>query len=312
MSFGTGFDLFEVQSIPEKGKGLVARSNIAKVLIEKPLFTLDPEADLVESSVVSKVKALSKDKQRQFLALHNNFPGKNVFSGVFRTNALPCGPESVVGAVYPTICLINHCCDPNSHNNWNNKTSSETIHAVRDMKAGEEIMIPYAKQEASFTRRALLKSSFGFDCSCSLCSLPVSELKKSEARRLRIEELDQAIGEPSRLVNAPTKALADCQEMARVIEEEFPNGSASPLEASLYYDAFQISITHGDEARASAFAERAYRARVICEGEDSPETENMERLMNKPTIHRNYGISKRWRMTKNMVSKGLDGKEFDE
>jgi hypothetical protein len=152
---------------------------------------------------LKKVKALSKDQQRQYLSLHNNHSGGNVFSGIFRTNALPCGSGSAIGGVYPTICLINHSCNSNTHHSWNIMTSSETIHALRDIKAGEEITICYGEPKAFSARRAELRASFGFDCDCSLCSLPHAEIQESDARRIRIERLDEAIGDPGRVMNNP-------------------------------------------------------------------------------------------------------------
>lgn len=187
---------------------------------------------------------------------------------------------------------------------------SETIHALRDIKAGEEIAISYANLQASATRRAHLKNTFGFDCKCSLCSLPAPELQKSDARRDRMEQLDEAIGDPSRVMNVPIKTLADCRELLRTGEEEY-DGAASPLDVRLYYDVFQISITHSDQARASVFAKRAFEARIICEGEDSPETQNMKGLMKKPAAHRNMGISKKWKTTTGMVPKDLDAGAFE-
>ncbi|KAK1754161.1 hypothetical protein QBC47DRAFT_403548 [Echria macrotheca] len=37
----------------------------------------------------------------------------------------------------------------------------------------------------------------------------------------------------------------------------------------VYYDAFQVAIANGDQARANVFAERWYASRVVIEGEDS-------------------------------------------
>jgi hypothetical protein len=53
----------------------------------------------------------------------------------------------------------------------------------------------------------------------------------------------------------PEESLADCHALLQVLEEEF-KGSAGVLIARLYYDAFQISISHGNKAHASAFADR--------------------------------------------------------
>ncbi|KAI9799127.1 MAG: hypothetical protein M1825_004894 [Sarcosagium campestre] len=95
--------LFEIRELPGKGKGLIARCNIAKgtrILVEKPLFTIRKVSSIsqLDRSIATKLRALSKIEQRQFLMLHNNFPGKHAFSGVIRTNALPCGSNSRYGA----------------------------------------------------------------------------------------------------------------------------------------------------------------------------------------------------------------------
>lgn len=233
------------------------------------------------------------------------------FSGIFKTNALPCCSDSPVGAIYLTICLINHSCVPNAHNNWNYEAHHETIHAICDIKAGEEICISYTAGEDSKQRRAKLKASFGFDCTCALCSSPAHEIQESDTRLLEIERLDEAIGDPGRTMNAPDRAIADCQKMLDLLKEEYGTEASAPLQARLYYDAFQINITHSDQARASVCAERACRARVTCEGGDGPETIRMERLMKNPTQHRNYGASKRWRTTKGVVPRGLSDAEFE-
>ncbi|TVY51235.1 SET domain-containing protein 5 [Lachnellula cervina] len=308
--------LFSIQPVTGKGKGLVARFNIGKgkrILSETPFFTTPNlvSGSLMESSIATKLKALSKTEQRQFLSLHNNFPGKHPFSGITKTNALPCGPDSVIGGVYPTICLINHSCLPNAHNSWNSDAKHETIHAIRLIKAGEEITISYDKGGPYDSRRAGLKRAFGFECNCSLCILPLAELQASDSRRRQIRLLDEAIGDPERVMIRPEESLADCQSLLRVLEEEYKDG-VGVLIARLYYDAFQICITHGDQARASVFAERGFRSRVICEGEDSPETQNIKGLMENPATHRNSGVSKRWKTAKKLVPKGLDNAGFEK
>lgn len=111
-------------------------------------------------------------------------------------------------------------------------------------------------------------------------------------------------------MNRPFHCLADCHFLLHVLEEEY-HGSAGASIARLYYDAFQISITHGDQARARVFAERGHKSRVICEGEDSPETGKLKNLMENPAGHRNFGTSTRWKTTKGLVPEGLDAGEFE-
>jgi hypothetical protein len=84
------------------------------------------------------------------------------------------------------------------------------------------------------------------------------------------------------------------------------------FEAPLYYDAFQISIAHAGQARASVFAERAYQARLICEGEDSPGTARMKVFMQDPEQHPSFGESERWRMAKSALPHGIHEVLFEE
>lgn len=112
-------------------------------------------------------------------------------------------------------------------------------------------------------------------------------------------------------MNVPDDCLADCHSLLQVLEEEYHGGAGAAI-ARLYYDAFQISIAHGDQARASVFAERGYKSRVICEGEDSPETRTLKDLMENPADHRNFGASTRWKTAKGLVPKGLDVGGFEK
>ncbi|KAI0183968.1 hypothetical protein EV127DRAFT_457200 [Xylaria flabelliformis] len=235
-------DLYEVMEIPGRGKGLVAKVDIPKgtrIICEKPLFTLRSSAPpSVHRLVAEKLKPLPKDKQREFLSLHNNFPGQYAFAGIMRTNALPCGPDSPVGGIYPTICLINHSCIPNAHNNWNEEAQHETIHATRDILAGEEILISYANGPSQ-ARQRKLRESFGFQCSCELCSQPLQAIQASDKRRADIEQLDETIGNPVAMMSSPQKSLAACHDLIHVLDQEY-GGAVIALLARLYYDAFQI------------------------------------------------------------------------
>lgn len=302
--------------IPDRGKGLVAMTDITRgtrILCEKPLFTVESmPPHLLHNTVARKLKTMSKDEQRQFLSLHNNFRGQYAFSGIVRTNALPCGPESRVGGIYPKICLINHSCIPNVHNNWNPEARHETIHALRDILAGEEIMISYDMSLPSTARWAKLKDSFGFQCRCKLCTLPAGEIDLSDARRLQIADLDGMIGNPMAMLQTPLKSLAACRDLLQVLRKEYGE-AATALLARLYYDAFQITAAHGDQARASAFAENAYMARVVCEGEDSPLTRKAKSLMQDPTKHAAFSTySKKWKSSKTAIPQGLDASSYEK
>ncbi|KAF2433998.1 SET domain-containing protein [Tothia fuscella] len=207
--------LFEIRDIPGKGKGLIARFDVST-------------GTQLETILVAKLKAMPKLSQRQFLSLHNNSPGKYPFSGIFKTNALPCGPGSPIGGVYPTAYFINHSCVPNAHNNWNNNKKHETIYAIRPIKIGSEITILYDHGGSSSVRQAFLKESFGFDCTCSGCTLPSSLLQTSDHRRTQMQSLDEAIGNSFRMISTPHESLRDCYLLLQVLNQEF-KGSAGAL-----------------------------------------------------------------------------------
>ena len=102
--------------------------------------------------------------------------------------------------------------------------------------------------------RTHLKDAFGFDCNFSVSSLPLPELQISDARRLQIQHLDDAIGDPNRVMSRPDDCLADCHSLLQVLEEEYHRGAGASI-ARLYYDAFQISI----DAESQEFGEESSR-----------------------------------------------------
>lgn len=307
--------LCEVQSVPGRGKGLVALRKITmgmRILVETPILkSMNAPPALLEPIIARDLKSLTKEKQRQFLSLHNNFPGNYPFSGIMKTNSLPCGSEAMVGAVYPTICFINHSCRANAHNSWNETLEQETIHAIRDIEPGEEITISYDDGGAYTSRKPWLEEKFGFHCDCSICRLPPVELEKSDKRRKQIKQLDKDIGDPFRMMSSPSVSLSNCRSLLQVLKEEFEN-CTTILVARANYDAFQIAVVHGDEARGSVFAERAYQIRLLCEGGDSPDTERMQQLAENPKLHPSFGgHSMRWKTKKGQVPGELKGDEFE-
>lgn len=78
------------------------------------------------------------------------------------------------------------------------------------------------------------------------------------------------------------------------------------LISDIYWDAFDISIAQSDQARASCFMERAYSERVLCEGDDSPDVQNMRRLIKKPSQYESFALTNKWQTGKKEVPKGLN------
>jgi hypothetical protein len=307
--------LYILTPVSGKGQGLIAAQDISKgtrILSDEPLFRIQSfgsELPVIEKEIEGKLNLLSHDDKRNFFSLHNSTPGDSYpLTGIVKTNALSLGSNSRVGGIFPTISRINHSCRPNTQHTWNSSTGHETIHAIRDIKKGEEITISYNLGGPSQPRMQRLKRSYGFDCTCDLCSLTDEALKISDAHQLRIQYLDDAIGDPDTATERPGIALAHCRELLSLYEME---AITDPRVARVYYDAFQICITHGDEARASIFAQKAYETRLYLEGEDSPDTQKMKSFMANPADHMAFGLSESWEQSKEAVPKNVDAQEFD-
>ncbi|KAI9745868.1 MAG: hypothetical protein M1818_000549 [Claussenomyces sp. TS43310] len=306
--------LFTLQTIPNKGKGLIASQDISPgtcILSEAPLFTTASltSRETIERDLGTIVRSLPREGQRAFLSLHNNHPGRDPLSNIVRTNAYPLGPGSSIGAIFPTIARLNHSCRPNAQHAWNPAQQRETVRALRHIPAGAELTLSYSAGGPSDERRRLLKQHFGFDCACDVCTLPPNERRASDARLRRAQQLDAAIGDSKRVMLTPEKALADCRALLQLYRDE---GMADTRIPRLYYDAFQICAMHSDQARARVFAHRSREARVLCEGEDSPEATLMMALALKPSSHENFGATAKWKTKVDKEPKDLGADLFEK
>ncbi|KAK2609220.1 hypothetical protein QQS21_002302 [Conoideocrella luteorostrata] len=309
--------MHKVMNIPGKGKGLTAAVNIspgARVLCEKPLLLYRSELppDELQADLAKKLKSLSRDEQRQFCAFHNNFPGKNSFVGIVKTNAMPCGEISTIGAVYSTISRINHSCLPNCYSSWNRNLGQQTVHAIRPILTGQEITISYVHGGTSTDRKAELMEGFGFECGCGSCSLPESEQRLSDIHREHIDSLNSVVVDIFPIARDANHNLWRCRRLLELLDEEF-EGYPGIWAAVANYDAFQICLSHGDLARASVFAERSYKVRVDCQGEDSPEAQRVKSFASHPENNGDVQIwSKMWKTKKRSVLKGVDPEQFEQ
>ncbi|KAG6173426.1 hypothetical protein E4U44_003935 [Claviceps purpurea] len=309
--------LYEIKELPGNRKGLVALSHIPKgtrLVDEEPLITLTGEFG--DDEIVKQLRKLPKEKTIQFLHLPNRFPRESsVFSGIVKTNVLPGGEEGAdnsIGLVYHTISHINNGCRPNCQRNYNNKKRHEYIHAIRDIAAGEEIVLSDKSESTYAERHSYLKKKFGSDCTCALCSLPVADRRASDRRRERMQELDAQIGTPLLIKSNPGNSLELCHQYLKLLDAEFPE-SATALHVRLYFQAFQICAVHGDEARASVFGKRAYEACLLCKGEDSPSTKSYKFYSQHPAEHFNFQkCGQRWKTSMDMVDESLETEKFEK
>ena len=169
--------MYTIQKVPGKGRGLVATQKIPKgtrILCESPVITSPKYVTnytILEALVCKQVEVLEPALQQRFLSMHDVHRADMPYSGIIRTNGLPAGTNGE-GAIFWHGCLINHSCDNNAHTHWNDLISKRTVHAIRDIEAGEEITMNYLGcPEPRQVRQEIYRRDLSFDCGCRLCAL---------------------------------------------------------------------------------------------------------------------------------------------
>lgn len=306
-----------LREVPGKGEGLIATRKILKgtrILSEEPIIRVSedtPDSPALRASIRRQVDALTSDQRRAFLAMCNIYPGDaaSQYLGIIRTNALPIASGS---GIFLAACCINHACDNNSQKGWNEGIKRHTVHALRDIDKGEEITITYVGVlNNRRTRQEALRKKFKFTCSCRLCSLPPHLSAESDRRLDEILELDGRIGRDGLMgiLSDPKRILRYVDRQVRLYNEQGPDDAGLPR---AFFDAAQITATHGDLARARVFTERAAAGWLVVEGDDSLRVLKTKQLARNPSSHDTYGNSAAWKTAVDDVPQGLDSNEFED
>ncbi|KAM0451340.1 hypothetical protein ACHAO4_006015 [Trichoderma viride] len=308
--------LYAIQPIPGKGLGLIATEKIpkgARILSELPIFKIsyaENNRQVLANHIAKQLKDLDEAKQRAFLDLQNVY-GLNdgPFLGIARSNVTPLGPGASEGGLFLDASRINHSCRPNTHKSWNANLQRLTVHAVRDIERGEEITVSYLGEVMGYIeRQMILKERFRFDCGCDRCSTTQFQRLKSDSRIRTIQQAHAILtwyrGGAFMLdyedALTLTRGMLDASKKEGACDVRFPG---------VYNTAFQVAIKNGDKTRAKIFVDRAYVARVLVEGEDSPEAEKLAAFVVQPTLHPLYQPSD---VSEVEIPQGMNESEFED
>ncbi|KAF7192740.1 SET domain-containing protein 5 [Pseudocercospora fuligena] len=203
---------YEMRLSPGKGYGLFATRHIpvgTRILCEKLLLAVDP-SDL--TNVHRKYLKLTAEERVVYDSLscfhpsHIDFEqAANVYVAMSpryhglsneATETLKGEITKVMGifsannfilaggnqGVFARASRINHSCVPNVHHTNNPNIRRETVHAMRDIEAGEELLANYlgagATYDPRFTRMEALRNNHGFICQCQACMDPRSDERR--------------------------------------------------------------------------------------------------------------------------------------
>ena len=125
-----------------------------------------------------------------------------------------CQPRDLGLAVYPTVSLFNHSCDPVVDFNFYGKVC--VVRAIRNVKTGEELSGDYGPiflTQSREERQDMLLTHYFFRCSCVACTQNWPQWEDLEA-----ENLTFLCGKCGKRLEGPTnskKTSIKCKQCGR-------------------------------------------------------------------------------------------------
>jgi hypothetical protein len=257
---------FAFREVEGRGLGAFATREFHRgdlILADQPLFTNN---DRKPVNVISAVQKLSPNEKKEFFSLKNAHSGsQGPICGIFNTNAFSI--SDTASAICMLASRFNHSCSPNARYSWHAAGGRLRIYALRKIAVGEEVFVSYISGRRVYgsrrkDRQDRLKT-YGFICSCVVCSLPLSEQKASDRRRAEIARIWESV--PYYMPHQTADRLRAIVHAVHLLEEE---GYAADKD-DFTNDAATICASHADWESVEYWATKTYETRVAEFGEDS-------------------------------------------
>ncbi|OCL06764.1 SET domain-containing protein [Glonium stellatum] len=294
--------LYELR-VCSKGIGAFATKDIKRgqrILADTPLLAI-PKARYFSVDIEEAFAKLSLEDKKRYFELHSahgqstsNWPHNihqdvsasererieeqhNARTGqeaslisIFQTNCMEMGQGA---AVFYEAARFNHSCNASAFFSWNARIGRETIHATRDIKAGEEITLCYCDPHHDVALRRWELKHYGFECDCPACEDlddPDSFAAISAQRRYRLRELDDMVSgirsrNPKSAAPSSEHLLTCLLEMAALQLDE---GLWTAELAYTYLDIAIACEAKGDLDNALSAARKALQVTFDCRGPD--------------------------------------------
>ncbi|PPQ81272.1 hypothetical protein CVT25_015056 [Psilocybe cyanescens] len=301
---GNGVDIqdgpiFNVVDIPGKGKGVLAARDIKQgelVLREKSLFTVPLH---VQSSpavlIAERLQNLSPVKKEAFFNLsYVHFPEDldptehvdRLALAIFETNAVSAGKDTV--GIFPNMARLNHGCSSafNVVYSWRNEQEGLFVHALKDVKKGQELLTTYTDtKRPRQERRAYLTQQYGFHCTCDVCSLPDGLSKASDRRLSEISSLYRKFATWGSKDIDGIEAINYIRKIWGIEDEEGYWSERGQLAA----DAAWVAASHSDVSATRAWALKAAKWFTYEIGADTPQVQTLIMAGDRPQSHNAWG-----------------------
>ncbi|KAL4972791.1 hypothetical protein BDW66DRAFT_154434 [Aspergillus desertorum] len=194
-------------SPPPRGSGLFAKALIprgTRIIAEPALLRVSDSANVHATAILHAYEQLPPQKQEQYLSLHAHASNthKKHFERELQQefSQLPALHRMVLSiyaanaftGVFLLTSRINHSCLPNCSAAYNRSLEEETVHAVRDIRAGEELTVRYVETSRARAQRQSELAKWGFRCGCEVCE-DTLEGRMREEKRMQLFQLDQSL-----------------------------------------------------------------------------------------------------------------------
>lgn len=270
--------LYVIKESPGKGLGMFAAKDIPKgtrTLAERPFFTLaevpdSPTDQIGSNNITDAIRRLPDSERRKFLSLH--CPARydcDIIFSIYEANSFEMGNGT-------GICLdasrINHSCIPNAHYSWNSTIKQETVHAMKDIRKGEEITISYVPAINTLEERQRLLRPYVFTCDCPACHLDIGFGLSSLIRRRRMLHFHHKIADYQHDLSAAQAEHGERDELSVILRlVKLLDEEGLVYEKSLaYHDAALCALKRGSKKTALKYAHKELRVDMCCVGRDSP------------------------------------------
>lgn len=187
--------------------GVFAKNDIprgTRVIAEPPLLKIDRGSGDAKD-IVGAFEKLTASEQSLYLELRGHASASfkcaaeremgqswDEIQDVHR-RVLAIYAANAFGGVFLLGSRINHSCLPNINFAYNSMLEKETFHAIRDIRAGEELTIMYIDGTNRTRSQRLAKlDQWGFRCTCPACEDTLRGEKREE-KRAQLFALDQEL-----------------------------------------------------------------------------------------------------------------------
>lgn len=181
---------------------------------------------------------------------------------------------------FPAVSRLNHDCRPNLAFRMDELLMHHTT-VARDVAEGEELTISYLDPFVSYEKRQQrTKASWGFKCTCSICSASPKEIAASDARLKELATIYEAL-EGFKTSPPGIVTIKKIDRMLALYKKERLDAF---LAGGYTLAALNLNM-FARRARAVEMAKRAAEATLIEHGPDAPDVKAMLELAERPEEH---------------------------